>query len=34
VPEFPPALFYVGEGPDRFERAFAGIRVVWVVLEK
>ena len=26
-----PALFYVGDGPDRFERAFARIGVVWVV---
>jgi hypothetical protein len=25
------ALFYVGEGPERFEKAFAGIGAVWVV---
>jgi len=30
-PTFSPALFYVGEGPERFERAFAGIGAVWVV---
>jgi len=30
-PTFSPALFYVGERPERFERAFAGIGAVWVV---
>jgi len=30
-PTFSPALFYVGEGPERFEKAFAGIGVVWGV---
>jgi hypothetical protein len=28
---FSPALFYVGERPGRFEKAFKGIGVVWVV---
>jgi len=32
-PTFSPALFYVGERPKRFERAFAGIGAVWVVPE-
>lgn len=32
-PTFSPALFYVGDGPERFERAFAGIGAVWVVPE-
>jgi len=27
---FSPALFYVGDGPERFERAFADIGAVWV----
>lgn len=27
---FSPALFYVGEGPGQFERAFAGIGEIWV----
>jgi hypothetical protein len=31
---FSPALFYVGEGPERFERAFAGIGPVWSVPKK
>ena len=30
-PTFSPALFYVGEDPERFEKAFAGIGAVWVV---
>ena len=30
-PTFSPALFYVGERPERFEEAFAEIGVVWVV---
>ncbi len=30
-PTFSPALFYVGDGPERFKRAFAGIGAVWVV---
>jgi len=30
-PTFSPALFYVGERPERFEKAFAGIGEVWVV---
>jgi len=30
-PTFSPALFYVGNGPERFERAFAGIGAVWTV---
>ena len=30
-PIFSPALFYVGEGPERFEKAFAGIGAVWAV---
>jgi hypothetical protein len=30
-PTFSPALFYVGERAERFEKAFAGIGVVWVV---
>lgn len=30
-PTFSPALFYVGQRPERFERAFAGIGAVWVV---
>jgi len=30
-PTFSPALFYVGDGPERFEREFAGIGAVWVV---
>ena len=30
-PTFSPALFYVGDGPERFERAFAGIaKAVWL----
>jgi hypothetical protein len=29
---FSPALFYIGERPERFEKVFAGIGVVWVVL--
>jgi len=28
---FTPALFYVGGGPEQFEKAFAGIGAVWVV---
>jgi hypothetical protein len=31
---FSPALFYVGERPERFEKAFAGIGAVWVVPRK
>lgn len=30
-PTFSPALFYVGEQPERFEKAFAKIGAVWVV---
>ncbi len=30
-PTFSPALFYVGGGPERFEKAFDGIGAVWVV---
>jgi hypothetical protein len=30
-PTFSPALFYIGKGPERFERAFEGIGPVWVV---
>jgi len=30
-PTFSPALFYVGERSERFEKAFAGIGVVWEV---
>ena len=30
-PTFSPALFYVGDGPERFERALEGIGAVWVV---
>jgi len=30
-PTFSPALFYVGDRPERFEEAFAGIGAVWVV---
>jgi len=30
-PTFSPALFYVGKSPERFEKAFAGIGVVWGV---
>ena len=30
-PTFSPALFYVGDGPERFEVAFEGIGAVWVV---
>ena len=30
-PTFSPALFYVGNGPERFEKSFDGIGVVWVV---
>jgi len=30
-PKFSPALFYVGDGTERFERAFANVGVVWVV---
>ena len=30
-PTFSPVLFYVGDGPGRFEDAFAGIGAVWVV---
>ena len=33
-PTFSPALFYIGDGPERFERAFAGIGAVWVVPKK
>ena len=29
-PTFSPALFYVGERPERFEKAFSGIGAVWV----
>jgi len=28
---FSPALFYIGDMPERFEKAFAGIGAVWVV---
>jgi hypothetical protein len=28
---FSPALFYVGERPERFEKEFVGIETVWVV---
>jgi hypothetical protein len=30
-PTFSPTLFYVGDGAERFESAFAGIGAVWVV---
>jgi len=30
-PTFSPALFYVGDGPERFEMVFARIGVVWAV---
>jgi hypothetical protein len=30
-PTFSPALFYVGERPERFEKAFVGIGPVWEV---
>jgi len=30
-PTFSPALFYVGERPERGEKVFAGIGAVWVV---
>ena len=30
-PTFSPALFYIGEGPERFEKVFGEIGVVWVV---
>jgi hypothetical protein len=30
---FSPALFYVGERPERFEVAFEEIGAVWVMLE-
>jgi len=30
-PTFSPALFYVGERPEQFEKAFAGTGAVWVV---
>ena len=30
-PTFSPALFYVGDGPERFEKAFAMIGPVWGV---
>jgi len=30
-PTFSPALFYIGERPDQFERTFAEIGTVWVV---
>jgi hypothetical protein len=30
-PTFSPALFYVGERPELFEKAFAGIGMVWDV---
>jgi hypothetical protein len=33
-PTFSPALFYVGEKPERFEKAFGEIGVVWVVSGK
>ena len=33
-PTFSPALFYVGERPERFEKAFSGIGAVWVVPDK
>ena len=29
-PTFSPALFYVGDGPERFEKAFAEIGAVWL----
>jgi len=32
-PTFSPALFYVGERPERFEKTFTGIGAVWVVPE-
>lgn len=28
---FSPALFYIGERPDQFERVFVGIGMVWIV---
>jgi hypothetical protein len=31
---FSPALFYVGKGPERFERAFAEIGSVWMMLDR
>ena len=31
---FLPALFYVGDGPEQFDKAFTGIGVVWVVPAK
>jgi len=33
-PTFSPALFFVGDGTERFEKAFAGIGAVWVVPRK
>jgi len=30
-PTFSPALFYVGDGPERFERVFAEVGAVWIV---
>jgi hypothetical protein len=30
-PTFSPALFYLGDGPKQFERAFVGIGPVWIV---
>lgn len=33
-PTFSPALFFVGDGPERFEKAFAEIGAVWEVPKK
>jgi hypothetical protein len=33
-PTFSPALFYIGNRPELFERSFAGIGAVWVVPER
>jgi hypothetical protein len=33
-PTFSPALFYIGNDPERFEICFAGIGPVWVVPKK
>ena len=30
-PTFSPAVFYIGDGPGRFEKAFAVIGMVWAV---
>jgi len=30
-PTFSPALFSIGEGPERFEKTFAWIGAVWMV---